>query len=146
MNLKEKALKQLLHKKSRWTSEVKLNLWPYVIILSNNMRTYLPDKTDGISPMERSTSAEVSPRLKSWHTFGFPVYALQKTLRVGGHVPRCNPRAILGLNLGPSPRHAGSVNIVLNLITGMVYPRFHVIHDNSFETVSPSAVNERTHS
>ena len=53
--------------------------------------------------MERFTSVEVTPRLKSYHTFGCPVYVVQNALQGGGNVPKWNPREIIGVNLGLSP-------------------------------------------
>jgi hypothetical protein len=86
----------------------------------------------------------VSPLLKSNHTFGCPVYALQNCLQAGGHLPKWNSRARLGIYLGPSPRHASSVSLVLNLTTGLVSPQFHVKHDDFFETVRPFSGNPTT--
>jgi hypothetical protein len=45
-------------------------------------------------------------------------------------------RCRLGINLGPSPRHARNVYLVLNLTTGLSSPQFHVKHDEFFETVA----------
>jgi hypothetical protein len=43
--------------------------------------------------------------------------------------------------MGPSPKHTGNVSLVLSLDTGLVFPQFHVQHDDFFETVSPKAGN-----
>ena len=48
----------------------------------------------------------------------------------------------MGLYLGPSPRHPSSVSRVLNLETDMIYPQFHVQHDDLFEIVQPTSVND----
>ena len=50
-------------------------------------------------------------------------------------VPKWEPRAILGVYLGHSPSHAGSVAIILNPRTGHVSPQFHVFFDDNFTTV-----------
>jgi hypothetical protein len=41
----------------------------------------------------------------------------------------------VAINLGQSPRHAGSVALVLSLLTGYVSAQFHLKHDDFFETV-----------
>ena len=45
-------------------------------------------------------------------------------------------RARVGLYLGPSPVHARSVALVLNVTTGLASPLFHCKFDNLFETVT----------
>jgi hypothetical protein len=67
------------------------------------------------------------------HTFGCPVFALQNALAAGHSIPRWNPRACIGLNLGPSPTHARNVHLVLSLTTGLVSPQFHCRFDDFFE-------------
>jgi hypothetical protein len=69
------------------------------------------------------------------HTFGCPVFALNNSLASSKSIPRWEPRARLGLNLGPSPTHARNVHLVLSLTTGLVSPQFHVRFDDFFETV-----------
>jgi len=41
----------------------------------------------------------------------------------------------LGIYIGPSPRHARSVALILNPKTGLTSPQFHVNFDNDFDTV-----------
>jgi hypothetical protein len=45
------------------------------------------------------------------------------------------PRARLGIYLGHSPAHAGSVALVMNPKTGLVSPQFHVVFDDPISTV-----------
>lgn len=99
-------------------------------------------KEDGTSPQERFAKVNVAPKLRNAHTFGCPVYALTNRLQSGGRQPKWVLRARLGINLGPSPRHAGSDNLVMSLTTGLVSPQFHVQFDDFFETVRLSAGNE----
>jgi hypothetical protein len=68
------------------------------------------------------------------HTFGCPVFALQNALAAGHSIPQWNPRARIGLNLGPIPTHARNVHLVLSLTTGLVSPQFHCRFDDFFET------------
>ncbi len=41
----------------------------------------------------------------------------------------------MGIYVGRSPNHAGSVALVLNPKTGLVSPQYHVIFDDNFTTV-----------
>jgi hypothetical protein len=140
-DLQEPARKQLLHAKARWPAAVTTNLWPYALRNTQHMRNSLPDSKDGTCPFERFSGVEVAPNLKSNHTFGCPVYALNSRLASGKTIPKWNPRARVGLYIGPSPRHARNVSLVLSLDTGLVSPQFHVQHDDFFKTVSPKAGN-----
>jgi hypothetical protein len=143
-DLQESARKQLLHAKSRWPKAVELNLWPYALRLANHLRNSLPDREDATSPVERFSRVEVAPHLRENHPFGCPVYALNNRLQSGNRIPKWDSRARLGVYLGPSPRHASSVSLVLSLETGLVSPQFHVRHDDFFETVRPTSQNPST--
>jgi hypothetical protein len=143
-DLQERARKQLLHAKAHWPSAIELNLWPYALRNANHLLATIPDREDGSCPLERFSQSNVSPLLKSNHTFGCPVYALQNRLQARGHLPKWNSRARLGIYLGPSPRHASSVSLVLNISSGLVSPQCHVKHDDFFETVRPFSGNPTT--
>ncbi len=49
-------------------------------------------------------------------------------------IPRWDPRARIGINLGPSPMHARNVHFVLSLTTWLVSHQFHCQFDDFFET------------
>jgi hypothetical protein len=63
--------------------------------------------------------------MKHVHTFMCPVFAKKNAVASGKLLPRWSPRARLGLNLGPSPTHSRNVYLVLNLMTGCIYPQYH---------------------
>jgi hypothetical protein len=126
----------LLHAKSRWPKVVSIHLWPYALRSANQLRQVTSDKKDGTSPLERFSGAEVASNLKYCHKPLFPVYALNGALASGNTIPKWDNRCRLGINLGPSPRHAKNVSLVLNLTTGLSSPQFHVKHDAFFETVA----------
>ena len=60
---------------------------------------------------------------------------------VGG-APKWEPRSRLGIYVGHSPSHAGSVALVLNPRTGHVSPQFHVVFDDHYTTVPFMEKNE----
>jgi hypothetical protein len=115
---------------------VSILVWPYALRSANQLRQVTPDKEGGTSPLERFSGDEVVANLKDCHIPLCPVYALNSALASGNFIPKWDNRCILGINLGPSPRHARDVSLVLNLKTGLSSPQFHVKHDELFETVA----------
>jgi hypothetical protein len=107
---------------------------------ANEIRNTLPNKPDGSSPIKGFAKVNVAPKLTAHHMFGCPVYAWRDKTK------KWDPKAQLGINLGPSLRHAGTVSLVLNLQTGNVSPQFHVQYNDFFETVRPSSGNPTTFS
>ena len=132
-DITETARKMLLHAKLRWPSAIDLSLWPYAMRYAVYVSNYTP-VCDGKSRIELFANTEVGTSLKTFHTFGCPVFALNNELASGKSVPRWSPRARLGINLGPSPSHSRNVNLVLNTSTGLVSPQFHCKFDDFFET------------
>jgi hypothetical protein len=115
---------------------ISIHLWPYALRSANQLRQVTPGKEDGTPPLERFFGAEVAATLKDCHTPLCPVYTLNIALASGNSIPKWDTICTLGINLGPSPRHARNVSLVLNLTTGLSSPQFHVKHDEFFETVA----------
>jgi hypothetical protein len=135
-DLQEQARTMMLHAKSRWPKGVDIHLWPYTLRSTNYLRQVTPDKEDGTSPLERFSGAEVAANLKDCRTPLCPVYALNSSLANGKSITKWDNRCRLGINLGPSTRHARNVSLVINLTTGLLSPQPHVKHDEFFETVA----------
>ncbi len=55
---------------------------------------------------------------------------LNKDIQDGKKARKWIDRTRIGINLGPSPRHASSVALILNLKTGLVSPQFHCQYDD----------------
>ena len=70
--------------------------------------------------------------VKIFHRMFCPVYVLDSSLQsAGGSGPqKWEPHSIMGVYLGHSQFHAGSVALVLNPLTGPVSPQYHVVFDN----------------
>ena len=120
----------LLHAMSRWPQAITINLWPYALRHAVNVSNMVPDNIDGTCKLERFAKVSISPRMKTFHTFGCPTYVLKSDLQNnGGVTSKWEPRARLGINLGLSPRHARSVSLVLNIETGLTSPQFRLKHD-----------------
>ncbi len=70
------------------------------------------------------------------------MYTLEEVLASGKGIPHWHPRSRIGLYLGPSPRHARTVGLVLNLqLTSL---QFHVSYDKFFDKVRPTSENAET--
>jgi hypothetical protein len=136
----EMARTMLLHAKRRWPKAVETYLWPYAIRMASDILRYTPRK-DGKIPMHLFSKTNVSPSKRHFHPFACPVYVLDSALQQGkGYSKRkWTERARVGLYLGPSPQHARSIHLVLNLETGLVSPQFHVSFDDHFETTRKGA-------
>ena len=63
-----------------------------------------------------------------------------------GTAKKWDPRSRVGIYLGPSPRHAGNISLILNPLTGLISPQFHVAHDDFFETLRNDRYIVRTKS
>ena len=139
------ARTMLLHAQHRWPEAINAHLWPYAIKIANDNGNRLPSiNGEGVSPIELFSQVSVAPQVRHSHTFGSPVYVLDSALQVYGKgVPKWDQRANIGIYLGISPRHSRKVALVLNLKTGHVLPQFHVVFDDFFETLRPSAGNSR---
>ena len=144
-DLQELARTMLLHAQHRWPEAINAHLWPYAVKVANdNCNRTATRQNEGISPIEKFSQVSIAPQVRHAHTFGSPVYLLDSALQVPGKgLPKWDQRANIGIYLGISPRHSRKVALVLNLKTGHVSPQFHVVFDDFFETLRPSAGNSR---
>jgi hypothetical protein len=133
-NLSESARKQLLHARQCWLQAISTALWPYALCHAAYFNNVLLTLPDGQSRLKLFSSIKVGSNMQFLHTFRCPVFALNNSLALNKALPRWDPRAHLGLNLGPSPTHARNVHLVLSLTTGLFSPQFHVCFDDFFET------------
>ena len=136
--LRETARTQLLHAIERWPSNCSTHLWPFALRYAAQVQNEVPKK-DGESPISKFSGVSVQANMNHLHAFGCPVYALNNDLASGKTIGNWNRRARLGIYLGPSPRHARTVSLVMNPSNGLVSPQFHVSHDEFFETVDRSS-------
>ncbi len=71
----------------------------------------------------------------TFHVVGSPCFVLDLQLQSGiGGAPKWEPRSWLGIYVGHSPSHAGSVALVLNSWMGHVLPQYNVVFDDLFTT------------
>lgn len=140
-DLTEHARSMLFHAAHRWPKAVTTHLWPYALRMASEIRRSMPrSDREGKAPIQLFSSVEEPIRLKHFHPFGCPVYVLSDHLQsAGGQQPKWDERSRIGIYLGHSPAHASSVGLVLNPLTGLVSPQFHLIFDDHFDVVDRDA-------
>jgi hypothetical protein len=97
----------IIYAKHMWPDAIDASLWLYAIRLSCNI--------------DNSTIRNTT-------------YVL--TNHDGLHNSKWDPRARIGIYIGPSPKHARSVHLILNPSTGLTSPQYHVRFDNLFRTTT----------
>ena len=125
----------LLHAKRHWPSMISVILWPFAYKYAELLYNHLHLDDKGYSPVQKFCDNSGSLDIKDLHTWGCPCYVLDASLQSGVMKAKWDPRARLGVYLGHSPCHAGTVALVLNPRTLHVSPQFHVAFDDAFKTV-----------
>ena len=130
------ARTNLLYAQRKWPEAIGTILWPFAWKDFERKYNHLKFDDNGLAPINKFSGTTVAPDLRQYHPFGCPIFVLDSKLQsTGGSVPKWNPRARVGVYLGHSPCHAGSVALVLNPKTLIVSPQFHVVFDDEFSTV-----------
>ena len=128
----------LLHAKRHWPDYITTMMWPFALKEAAYRLNRLSSRTDGRSC--EATFFNIDKDLfdsSSLHVFGSPCFVLDSRLQSGiAGPPKWEPRSRLGIYVGHSPSHAGSVALVLNPRTGHVSPQYHVVFDDLFTTVA----------
>ena len=118
----------LFYAQRLWPEAITTMLWPFAsleFIWTQNH--YYFDKT-GKSPYMKFASIDSHPSLVDQHPWGCPVYVLESKLHNDSKgLPKWEPHSHLGIYLGHTPVHAGSVTLVLNPGTGHVSPQYHLV-------------------
>ena len=126
----------LLHAQRHWPEMISTMLWPLALKAACERLNNLSINENGESPHSRMSRADNIIMKQDYHTWGCPVYILDEKLQSGSiGPPKWEPRSRLGIYVGHSPVHAGSVALVLNVITGHISPQYHVVFDDDFSTV-----------
>ena len=75
-DLTKSARKQLLHAHQHWPAAVHLALWPYELRSACYLHNNLPVLEDGTSCLEKFSGIRIGTRMKDFHAFACPVFAL----------------------------------------------------------------------
>jgi hypothetical protein len=75
--------------------------------------------------------------VKTFYSLFCPMYVLDARAQSAGGPgpPKWEPRSCIGICLGHSPFHTGSVVLVFNLHTGRVSPQYHIVFNDTFSTI-----------
>ena len=116
---------------------ITIMLWPFATKCTQDRMDNLHMDLNLETPdMRFSNTKAVNVQLKHYHAFCCPVYILDSILQTNQKgVPKWEPRSRLGIYVGHSPAHAGSVALVLNPKTGLVSAQYHVVYNDQFSTV-----------
>jgi hypothetical protein len=124
----------------RWPEHNERDLWPLALSHAVSLHNDIPSQATRLTPNEVwSRSKSSFSALVNAHPWGCPVYVLRPRLQDGGKVPKWEPRSRQGQYMGSSPLHASTVGLIRNLRTNHISPQFHVVYDDSFDTVHASA-------
>ena len=108
------------------------NLWPmansYVTYIFNHM-----PNSDYIAPAEIFTGTNfLRHKLKDIHMCGCTVYILDPRLQQGRKIQKRQPQSCHRILFRFSKNHSSDVLLIFKLYTGHIFPKFHVIFDDSF--------------
>jgi hypothetical protein len=137
-SLQDLTRTMLIHANRRWPTAVTVHLWPYALRMANNAINEAPNLKDkeGRSPLQIFSRTDINLNVKHWKPFGCPVYVLDSALQSGrGIHGKWKIRSKIGIYLGRSPNHSRNVALILDRVTGLVSPQFHISFDPSFDTV-----------
>ena len=138
------ARSMLLHAALQWKEIYNPNLWPFALTHATHIYNNTPQKDlNWRSPIEIFCGTIVNctylRRLRVW---GCPVFVLEPRLQDGRKIPKWEPKARMGQNLGFSESHSSSINLIRNLRTERVSPQYHVVYDELFTTVVQEEITE----
>jgi hypothetical protein len=116
------------------------HLWPYALRTANDLLNSTPDLKTGNTHLTALSSSNIASNPIHWQPFGCPVYVLDSVLQAGKKIGNWLDRARVGVYLKQSSQHAGTVALVLSLLTcWLASPQFHVRMDATFQTLLHSA-------
>eukprot|EP00978_Attheya_sp_CCMP212_P029858 scaffold107633_cov57-Attheya_sp.AAC.1 len=137
----------LIHANNRWKGSITANIWPYALRMANGIND-VPSfqNTERKTPKQIFSDTRVYVNPKHWKPFGCPVYVLDSALQTGTIFHKWKQRSKVGIYIGRSPQHGRNVALVLDRMTGLVSPQFHVKFDPSFQSVQKDEYDSIWHS
>lgn len=131
------ARTMMIHCSIMWPDEFSGNLWPFALSYAAWMYNHPPRRDLPYSPQELLCGVKTGCRqLRRARVWGGPAYVLDPKLQDGKKLPKWKPRARRGQFLGFSAQHSTTVGVIRNLITDYCSPQFHVVFDESFNTIA----------
>ena len=107
------------------------DIWPMAMHYYVWVYNRIPDMQSWLSAIEMWSSSmfdPVSETLSNCHVWVCPTYVSKsKFHNTGVKIPTWDPRSRKGVNMGFSKIHSAQFWLVLNLSTGSISPKYHVI-------------------
>ena len=117
-HLTAKARSMLLHAMHKWPNVVTSEFWPFAFKQAAKLHNVTPTRGSNQSPHEIFTNEDNTLSPTDFRTLFCPVLVLEKELQDGNTIPKFSKnRSHIGVYVGHSPHHAGSVALVLNINT-----------------------------
>jgi hypothetical protein len=136
------ARTMMLHAAIHWPDVADPCMWPMAVQHATFLYNHMPSLDSGLSPHDLfSKTRWEHRRFLDLHVWGCPVYVLDKTLSDGKKIPKWKPRSQRCIYVGLSKKHATSVPLVLNPVSGAITAQFHVVFDDWFSTIASSVDN-----
>ena len=128
----------ILHAQRYWPECVGTMIWPFDVKAAIKILKFLQLDLDGNTPTAKLYNIKnIKPNAHEYHKFRCPVYVMNSKLQQGSiDPPKWEPCSRVGVYLSQSPMHTGYVSLILNPVTGHVSPKYYVIYDKTFLTVS----------
>ena len=128
-----------LHSAIHWPDMADPKLWPMVVARAAYVLNHTPKETNGLSAMDVfSRCLWEKRRFHDLHVWGSPVYVLDKKASDGKKIPLWQLRSQRCMFMGFSSEHASTVPLVFNPSTGTITPKWDVVFDDWFSTVTHS--------
>ena len=120
-----------------WPDIINSEFWSYAFLHAVHLHNCTPWSNETKSSFTLFTDEDMThDNLNDFKVFGSPVYVLDPSLQSGSLGPgKWKERSYQGVYIGHLLHHASNVILVYNPKTRLVSPQYHVIHDESFETV-----------
>jgi hypothetical protein len=114
------ARTMMMHAAIHWPEMSDPSLWPMAVQHAVYVFNHMPNLDSGLC----------------LHVWGCPVYVLDKRTADGIKIPKWAPRANQFIYMGLSNKHASTVPLLLNPLSGVISPQFHVVFDDWFATIA----------
>jgi hypothetical protein len=131
-----RARTMLLHAMDQWPDVITAEFWSFAFLHAVRLHNCTPRPGQSTSPFTLFTNEDSPLSPNDFKVFGSPVYVLDKALQDGSIGPgKWKDRCYQGVYIGHSQNHASNVILIYNPKTHLVSPQYHVVHDESFDTV-----------
>ncbi len=113
------------------------SLWPMAVDYAIWLFKHISNATSSVAPNELIPFLPLMTFQHS-HVWGCPTYILDPTLSDGQKIPKWQPHSCCAIFVGLAPCHTHTLPLILTCMTLANLPKYHIIFDDWFSTVSSS--------